>query len=79
MSLTDLYDTAKETNIFVAGKCVVGQWAVRLPASDQEAFNNSINDDDFSSRSLFDLYKSAGATFSLTSLKEHRNEKCACL
>ena len=76
--LDALYAEAKEKNAFIIGKCVVGQWAVSLTEADQVAFSNSLNDDDFSSKSLFVLYKNAGAPFGLTSLKEHRNGSCSC-
>jgi len=78
MNLESLYAEAKEVNTYIVGKCVVGQWAAFLPENDQAAFQLSLNDEDFSTRSLFDLYKSAGAQFGLTSLKEHRNGNCAC-
>lgn len=78
MSLDSLYSKAKHDNTFVLGKCVVGQWAVTLNEADTIAFNDSLNDEDFSTRSLHTLYKNAGAPFGLTSLKEHRNGNCAC-
>lgn len=78
MSLDALYSKAKEENPFVAGKCVVGAWATTLTEADSNAFTDSLNDDDFSTRSLLTLYKNAGATFGLTSLKEHRNGNCLC-
>mgnify|MGYP006271463081 CR=1 FL=1 len=78
MSLGSLYTEAKEKNTFIAGKCVVGQWAATLQGDDLAAFDSSLSDDNFSTRSLFDLYKSAGAQFGMTSLKEHRNGNCAC-
>jgi hypothetical protein len=78
MGLDSLYLEAKERNTYIVGKCVVGQWAFALPENDQAAFTQSLNDEDFSTRSLFTLYTSAGATFGLTSLKEHRNGNCAC-
>lgn len=78
MGLDSLYKEAKETNTFIVGKCVVGQWAATLNGDDEAAFQTSLNDDNFSTRGLFDLYKSAGAPFGLTVLKEHRNGKCAC-
>jgi hypothetical protein len=78
MGLEDLYKQAKEDNPYVAGMCVVGAWSTTLVANDIEAFNTSLNDDDFSTRSLFDIYKAAGATFGLTSLREHRNGNCSC-
>lgn len=78
MGLNSLYSEAKEANTFIAGKCVVGQWAATLNDDDLTAFNTSLADDNFSTRALFDLYKSAGATFGITTLKEHRNENCAC-
>jgi len=78
MSLEALYSEAKESNPNVAGMCVVGAWATSLNENDLAAFKTSLNDDDFSTRSLFDIYKSAGATFGLTSLREHRNGKCTC-
>ena len=76
--LDALYSEAKEKNTFIIGKCVVGQWAASLTEADQVAFSSSLNDDDFSSKSLFILYKNAGAPFGLTSLKEHRNGSCSC-
>lgn len=78
MSLDDLYVKAKEENTFIIGKCVTGQWAALLPESDHKAFEESLNDEDFTTRSLHTLYKNAGATFGLTSLKEHRNGNCTC-
>ena len=78
MSLDSLYSGAKVTNPYVAGMCVVGAWSTTLNEKDLAAFKTSLNDDDFSTRSLFDLYKSAGATFGLTSLREHRNGNCTC-
>lgn len=76
--LESLYAEAKEKNTFIAGKCVVGQWAATLNEGDTAAFLESLDNEDFSTRNLFNLYKSAGATFGLTSLKEHRNGNCAC-
>jgi hypothetical protein len=78
MSLEALYSEAKESNSNVAGMCVVGAWSTSLKENDLAAFKTSLNDDDFSTRSLFDIYKSAGATFGLTSLREHRNGNCTC-
>lgn len=76
--LEQLYAEAKEAQASWLKFCVVGQWANTLSESDQKAFNLSLNDDDFSSRALFILYKNAGAPFGLTSLKEHRNGACSC-
>ena len=76
--LESLYAEAKEKNSFIAGKCVVGQWAATLTEGDLIAFLDSLDNEDFSTRSLFTLYKSAGAQFGLTSLKEHRNGNCSC-
>ena len=78
MSLDALYAKAKADNPYVAGKCVVGAWSTTLTENDLAAFNTSLDDDDFSTRSLFDMYKSVGATFGLTSLREHRNGTCSC-
>ena len=78
MSLDALYNEAKVKNTYVAGKCVVGAWAVSLDENNLSAFESSLNDDDFSTRSLHVLYKTAGATFGITSLKEHRNGNCSC-
>lgn len=78
MGLEALYSEAKEKNSYVAGMCVVGAWSKSLTENDLLAFKTSLDDDDFSTRSLFDIYKSAGATFGLTSLREHRNGTCAC-
>jgi hypothetical protein len=76
--LETLYEEAKQQNSFNINYCVVGQWAVNLSDQDKIAFDQSLNDDDFSSRSLFTLYKNAGATFGLTSLRIHRNGECGC-
>jgi hypothetical protein len=78
MNLETLYSEAKQSNLYVAGMCVVGAWSTSLKEPDLSAFKTSLNDDDFSTRGLFDLYKSAGATFGLTSLREHRNGNCTC-
>lgn len=78
MDLKTLYSEAKEKNTYVAGKCVVGAWATTLTEDDLAAFTDSLDNEDFSTRSLYMLYKSAGAPFGLTSLKEHRNGNCAC-
>lgn len=78
MGLDSLYAEAKEKSTFVVGKCVVGQWALSLDDKDKEAFIASIDDDNFSTRSLFEIYKNAGATFGLTSLGEHRRGGCGC-
>lgn len=75
--LQDLYHAAKEEQK-TASYCVVGQWAISLPEDDKAAFDTSIDDVDFSTRSLFKLYQKAGAPFGLTSLLSHRNGDCAC-
>mgnify|MGYP003350676268 CR=1 FL=1 len=76
--LDSLYEEAKSKNTYIAGKCVVGGWASTLSDTDQIAFVDSLDNENFSTRSLHELYKSAGATFGVTSLKEHRNGNCAC-
>jgi len=76
--LQQLYADAKEVNSIVVNHCVVGQWAVTLSEADRNAFDQSLNDDDFSTRSLYTLYKNAGATFGPTSLRMHRNGECGC-
>lgn len=58
--------------------CTVGNWALSLSEDDKLAFDTSMNDVDFSTRSLFKLYQKAGAPFGLTSLLSHRNGECAC-
>jgi len=73
-----LYSKAKEENTFIVGKCLTGQWAATLSETDFKAFEESLNDEDFSTRSLHTLYKNAGAPFGLTTLKEHRNGNCSC-
>lgn len=78
MVLDQIYQTAKEQYNTVGSKCVVGQWAATLSETDKTAFDTSINDVDFSTRSLFKLYQKAGATFGLTSLLTHRNGECGC-
>lgn len=75
--LSDLYTEAKEKNKY-SNYCVVGQWAVALSEADRAAFDTSINDADFSTRSLYKLYQKAGATFGLSSLLTHRNGECGC-
>lgn len=75
--LDDLYSQAKE-QAKVSSYCLIGQWAISLSDSDRAAFDTSIDDVDFSTRSLFKLYKKAGATFGLTSLLTHRNGECGC-
>ena len=76
--LNNLYAEAKEKVLNPVNFCVVGQWGLRLNDEDLEAFMASLNDPDFSSRSLMRLYEQAGATFKLTSLVTHRNGACAC-
>ena len=76
--LEALYEEAKANNTYVAGKCVVGAWASTLNEKDQQAFVESLDNENFSTRSLHELYKSAGANFGITSLKEHRSGNCAC-
>ncbi len=75
--LENLYTEAKE-QAKVSGYCLVGQWAISLTGNDKAAFDASIDDVDFSTRSLFKLYKKAGAAFGLTSLLTHRNGECGC-
>lgn len=75
--LNNLYEEAKEKNKY-SSFCVVGQWAAALDDADKSAFDTSINDADFSTRSLFKLYQKAGATFGLSSLLTHRNGECGC-
>jgi len=75
--LDDLYAEAKDKSKF-SNHCLVGQWSISLPDNDKAAFTASINDVDFSTRSLFKLYQKAGATFGLTSLLTHRNGECGC-
>lgn len=75
--LDDLYSQARE-QAKVSSYCLIGQWAISLSESDRAAFDASIDDVDFSTRSLFKLYKKAGATFGLTSLLTHRNGECGC-
>ena len=76
--LRDLYAEARHEKTTVGNLCVVGQWAVSLSEEDKAAFDNSIDDVDFSTRSLFKLYQKAGAPFGLSSLLSHRNGDCAC-
>jgi len=76
--LDEIYQSAKEQYTTIGNKCVVGQWAAGLNEKDKDAFDASINDVDFSTRSLFRLYQKAGATFGLTSLLVHRNGECGC-
>lgn len=75
--LNNLYEEAKEKNKY-SSFCVVGQWAATLGDADRSAFDTSLNDTDFSTRSLFKLYQKAGATFGLSSLLTHRNGECGC-
>lgn len=75
--LKDLYSEAKQERE-VLNLCVVGQWSTSLSEEDKVAFDKSIDDVDFSTRSLFKLYQKAGAPFGLSSLLAHRNGECAC-
>lgn len=59
--------------------CVVGLWASTLSEEDRPAYEASLQDDDLTTKSLFQLYRRAGATFGLTSVREHRNGGCVCL
>jgi hypothetical protein len=77
--LDELYAKAKDNNSFQINNCVVNQWKLTLSHKDQEIFETSLADNDFSTRKLFELYKTAGCTFGLTSLGEHRNGRCGCL
>ena len=80
MSLQDIYRDAKSEEYMATKYCVVGIWGHSLVApNDRKAFEDSIGDDDLSHRALFNIYQQAGATFGLTSLKEHRNGNCKCL
>ena len=75
--LDKLYEDAKE-QAKESKHCLIGQWALSLSDTDGAAFTASINDVDFSTRSLYKLYQKAGATFGLTSLLTHRNGECGC-
>lgn len=75
--LQDLYKEAKQERE-AQSYCVVGQWSISLNEADKSAFDASMEDVDFSTRSLFKLYQKAGAPFGLTSLLSHRNGDCAC-
>ena len=74
--LTELYEKAKLE--VAANRCVVAQWGNTFTGAEKDAFNSSITDDDFSNKNLFLLYKDAGATFSITSLRAHRIGECGC-
>ena len=74
--LTELYAKAKLD--VAANRCVVAEWGNSFIGQEREAFNASIADDDFSNKNLFLLYKDAGATFSITSLRAHRIGECGC-
>lgn len=74
--LEQLYEKAKLES--AANRCVVAEWGQQFTGSDKEAFTASIADDDFSNKNLFNLYKDAGASFSLTSLRAHRVGECGC-
>lgn len=74
--LTVLYEKAKLEN--AANRCVVAEWGNTFSGAEREAFNQSIKDDDFSNKNLFNLYKDAGATFSISSLRAHRIGECGC-
>lgn len=59
--------------------CVVGAWVHSLEDyEDCEAVENALQDPEFSSAELLSIFKNAGATFSKTSLVEHRAERCTC-
>jgi hypothetical protein len=74
--LQGLYEKAKIEN--AANRCVVAQWGIQFEGADRDAFNQSISDDEFSNKNLYNLYKDAGATFSISSLRAHRLGECGC-
>ena len=76
--LTDLYKKAKQEVAEAPSRCVVAQWGNQFSGEEKDAFNASIADDDFSNKNLFNLYKDAGASFSITSLRAHRIGECGC-
>jgi len=80
MGLHDIYVHDRGEILSSKDSCVVGVWGSGLPNPiDREAFITSMEDDDLSHRTLYNIYKQAGATFGITSLKEHRNGNCRCL
>ena len=76
--LEELYADAKEKSSLEVNNCVVGLWRHSLEEKDKKIFDISLEDTDFSTRRLYELYKNAGCTFGLTTLNEHRNGRCGC-
>jgi len=74
--LTELYEKAKL--YAAANRCVVSQWGNQFTGEDRDAFLQSIADDEFSNKELYNLYKDAGATFSISTLRAHRLGECGC-
>ena len=74
--LKELY--TKEQDSFTKTKCVLGIWRDTLDAENQETFDASMANVDFSILRLLHLYKAAGATFGATAVRNHRNGICRC-
>lgn len=74
--LKELY--IKEQDSFSKTTCVLGTWRATLDAENQETFDTSMANTDFSLVRLLHLYKAAGATFGATAIRHHRNHVCRC-
>lgn len=79
MGLQDIYIQRKGEATALKTACIVGVWGAGLPhPNDKDIFKVSMEDDELSHRELHNIYIEAGASFGLTSLKEHRNGNCIC-
>ena len=69
----------KEQKLLTTKHCVVGAWVSALSDEDQESFSNVIKDPFMATRDLHQICKNVGGTFSVESVRRHRNLECACL
>jgi hypothetical protein len=69
----------KEQRLLITKRCVVGEWVAALSEEDQESFSNIAKDPMMATRDMHQICRSVGATFSVESVRRHRNQECACL
>lgn len=69
----------KEQQLLATKHCVVGIWLSSLSEEDQESFSDAAKDSMMTTKDLHQVCKNVGATYSLESVRRHRNRECACL
>lgn len=69
----------KEQQLLATKSCVVGAWISLLSEEDQKSFSEAAKDPIMTTRDLHQVCKNVGATYSLESVRRHRNRECACL